>query len=304
VNPDRRCAEVSIRGTPLGQENTVTSITPPLETLASGFGLVEGPRVDDQNRLLFSDAKQGGVYRRDSNGTIETIVPKRRGVGGIALHADGGIVCSGRNICHVKDGETRIVFAVEGVPGFNDIFTDDAGRVYAGSQRFDPFAEKPTAVPGEMYRIESEGKATQLYDDVGLSNGIGFSPDGRILYHSDSTAGHVIVHDLESDGRCANRRALAGKPRGMPDGLAVDEEGCIWVAMFAGGCAARLTPAGDLDRQIDVPAEQVASLCFGGADLRDLYIVTADNRNDVSLGGTVFRTRVEVPGLPAPLARV
>jgi gluconolactonase len=105
----------------------------PLEVLATGFGLVEGPRVDAAGRLYFSDALKGGVYRRGADGAIETIVPKRRGVGGIALHADGGIVISGRDISHVKDGSSRIVFALDGVPGFNDLFTDAHGNILVGS---------------------------------------------------------------------------------------------------------------------------------------------------------------------------
>jgi sugar lactone lactonase YvrE len=82
-----------------------------LETLAWGYGLVEGPRADAYGNLYFSDVHKGGVHRRAPNGVIETVVPKRRGVGGISFHADGGLVISGRNICHVRDGETRVLFA-------------------------------------------------------------------------------------------------------------------------------------------------------------------------------------------------
>ena len=100
-----------------------------IEMLAYGYGLVEGPRVDGEDNLYFSDVHNGGVHCRRPDGTIETVVPKRRGVGGIALHADGGLVISGRNICHVRDGETRIVFAPD-APGLNDLFVDAAGRVH------------------------------------------------------------------------------------------------------------------------------------------------------------------------------
>ena len=282
----------------------MSSTTPKLETLVTGYALIEGPRVDSEDRLYWSDAKNGGVYRRAPGGEIETVVPKRRGVGGIAFHASGGIVVSGRNLCHVRDGESRVVFEVEGVPGFNDLFTDAEGRVLVGSQRFSPFAEKPETVPGELYRVGPGGKGEMLYGDVGLTNGIGFSPCGRLLYHSDSTGGHVIVHDVLEDGSCANRRAIAEGTGGAPDGLAVDEDGCIWVAIYGAGYAARFTPDGELDRRIEVPARAVASLCLGGPDRRDLYIVTGDNTDDPSLGGSIFRTRVPVAGLPMPLARV
>jgi len=203
-----------------------------IETLAYGYGLIEGPRVDGAGNLLFSDVTNGGVFRRAPDGTITTVVPKRRGVGGIALHADGGVVVSGRNVCHVKDGVTRILFAREGVPGFNDLVTDRAGRVYVGSLRSDPF-KAGDRIPGELYRIDGEGRATELYDGVGLSNGIGFAPDESVLYHADTAARALIVHDLDGDGRPLNRRLLPVD--GDPDGLAVDERGYVWVALFGKG---------------------------------------------------------------------
>ncbi|MBI3797584.1 MAG: SMP-30/gluconolactonase/LRE family protein [Deltaproteobacteria bacterium] len=274
-----------------------------LETLAYGYGLLEGPRVDNADNLFFSDVPNGGVYRRSPDGTVTTVVPRRRGVGGIALHASGGVVVSGKNICHVKDGETRILFQRDDIPGFNDIFTDSDGRVYAGSLRSDPF-KGGARVPGELWRIDGEGNVVQLYGEVGLTNGIGFSPDGRILYHADSAAQHLIVHDVTPDGSCRNRRSISVSAVGGPDGLAVDEAGAIWVAIYNGGCAARYTPDGKLDRKVDVPAKAVTSLCFGGKDRRDLYVVTADNVEEPARKGTIFRTRVEVAGLPVSLARV
>jgi len=273
-----------------------------IETLATGYGLIEGPRVDAEGGLYFSDVHNGGVFRRSPDGAIETVVPKRRGVGGIALHADGGIVISGRNLCHVRDGETRILFDPEGVPGFNDLFTDAAGRVYVGSMRSNPFApDDPERTPGELYRVDADGTATELYGDVSLTNGIGFSPDGRTIYHSDTARMAVVAHDVAADGSCGNRRVFARTERGAgPDGLAVDRDGCVWVAEYGGGRAARFDPAGALERVVEVPAKAVTSLCFDGDAL---YVVSADN-TDRSLGGSIFRTRAPVPGLPAPLARI
>ncbi len=274
-----------------------------LTTLASGYGLIEGPRVDPDGNLFFSDVTNGGVYRRAPDGDITTVVPKRRGVGGIALHANGGVVISGRNVCHVKDGETRVVFEQDDVGGFNDLYADAAGRVLVGSLRSGPFDEDAGTVTGDLWRIDGDGGATALYGEVKLSNGIGFSPDGGRLYHSDSIGECIIVHDVDGEGRVANRGAIAVE-RGAPDGLAVDESGCIWTASYGGGCALRYTPDGVLDATIEVPAVQVTSLCFGGDDRRDLYIVTADNTDDAGLGGTILQTRTEVAGLDAPLARI
>ena len=274
-----------------------------LETLAYGYGLVEGPRVDAAGNLFFSDARNGGVYQRSPDGTIATVVPRRRAVGGIALHADGGLVISGRDVCHVRDGTTRVLLAIDGVPGFNDLCTDAQGRVYTGSLRFNVFQDGPRP-PGELWRIDAGGAATQLYGDVGLSNGIGFSPDGRQLYHADSAARHVIVHDIAPDGAATNRRVFATLANGSPDGLAVDESGSVWVAAAGGGSVACFRPDGTLDQTLPVPARSVTSLCFGGQDRRDLYIVTADNTEDPARQGTIFRMRAPVPGLAAPLARV
>jgi D-xylonolactonase len=282
----------------------MSSTSKTFETLATGYGLVEGPRVGTAGELYFSDARDGGVYCRTEDGAIETVVPKRRGVGGIAIHADGGLVVSGRNICHVRDGVTRIVFAGDDIPGFNDLFTDANGHILVGSQKYNPFADDARGVPGDLYRIHGEDQAEILYGDVGLTNGIGFSPDGGLMYHSDSARGHVILHDIADDGRCENRRVFVDMSDGAPDGLAVDEAGCVWVAAYGAGYATRFTPAGDVDTQLEVPAAAVASLCLGGADRRDLYVVTGDNTNDESLRGSIFRTRVDVAGLPAPLARV
>lgn len=279
-------------------------MTSPIETLATGYGLVEGPRVDPDDRLYFSDVHKGGVYCRDPGGEIRCVVPKRKGVGGIALHRDGGIVISGRDLTHVKDGESRIVFALEDTPGFNDIFTDAAGQVFIGSMRSNPFESKGPRETGELYRVAPGGKSSMLYDGVSLTNGIGLSPDGGRLYHSDTAPGQILLHDLASDGSCSGRRIFASTARGMPDGLAVDEAGCVWIAAYGGGCVTRFTPEGEVDLHLDVPAKAVTSLCFGGNDRRDLYIVSADNSDDPSLGGSIFRTRVGVPGCEVALARV
>lgn len=275
-----------------------------METLAFGYGLIEGPRTDAEGNLYFSDVPGGGVYCLRPSGEIETVIPKRRGVGGIALHADGGLVVSGRDICHVRAGETRILFEREDIPGFNDIFTDTLGRVYAGALRSNPFAREAGSVPGELWRIDGPGNALELYGEVALSNGIGFSPDGTRIYHSDSIPREILVHDVTPDGSCKNRRVLARLSEGVPDGLAVDEEEGIWVAVYGGGCVARYRASGELERRIEVPASSVTSLCFGGRDRRDLYIVSADNSEDPSRGGSVFRTRAPVPGLPAAPARI
>jgi len=275
-----------------------------LEVLVTGHGLLEGPCLDAQNRLYFSDTQNGGVFRRDPDGTVETMIPKRRGVGGIVLHVDGGLVVTGRNVCHVLNGESRVVFGPQDIPGFNDLFADAEGRILVGSLRSHAIGSQEPQETGELYRIDAGGEAAMLYDDLGMSNGMASAPDGSTLYHNDSARNQVLAHDLAEDGSYRNRRVFAKAPRGVPDGLAVDEEGCVWIAAYGGGCVTRFTPDGSLDLHLEIPAKIVTSLCFGGSDRRELYVVTADNTDDRALAGCIFRTRVDVPGLHTALARI
>jgi sugar lactone lactonase YvrE len=277
-----------------------------LELLAWGFGLVEGPRTDASGTLYFSDATKGGVFRRRRDGTVEDLVPDRRMVGGLALHADGGFLMSGRDVTHWRDGETRVVWRDDAIKHWNDLQPDAEGRVVVGSVRTDLFAEGAEKVPGECYRIELDGTATVLYGDVEVSNGIGFSPDGRTLYHSDSTTKGVWAHDVAEDGSVSNRRHLgrAAFERGIPDGMCVDADGNLWVAHVGGRRVAKLSPAGDLVDEVPVPAKAVTSVAFGGPDHDELYIVTADNLDDPAKGGSIFRARPGVTGVPTALARV
>jgi D-xylonolactonase len=278
-----------------------------LETLAHGYGLIEGPRVDERNRLYFSDVLNGGVYRRTPDGRIETLIPRRRGVGGIAFNAAGGIVCSGRSLIHWSEatGQSRNLFTEwEGraLRGLNDLTADAHGSVFVGSLEFDALsADKP--IPGNVFRVDPPNTATQLWEGIEVTNGMGFSPDAELLYHCDSTTKAVWAYDVTADRQLKDRRVFARLPEGWPDGMAVDVEGGVWVAVVRYGEVVRFQPNGTLERRIKLPSLMVTSLCFGGADMMDLYVVTADNTEDASRKGTIFRMRVEVPGLEVPKAR-
>jgi len=274
-----------------------------VETLCWGYGLLEGPRVDAEDNLFFSDVPNGGVYCRRPDGTVELTIPKRRGVGGIALHADGGLVVSGRDISHVRNGESRQLATFDAL-GTNDLFVDSAGRVVVGTLMSNPFDIAGERRTGDCWRIDAPGRTTKLYGGISLTNGIGYSPDGTVVYHADTGSNAIVAHDVAADGSCGNRRNLVQRDGFQPDGLAVDEAGTVWVAEFGGGCVSGFGPDGSVVGRIDLPAKQITSLCFGGADRRDLYIVTADNTEDRSRLGTVFRTRVDVPGVAVPLVRI
>jgi D-xylonolactonase len=278
-----------------------------LEVLASGFGLLEGPRVDEQNRLYFTDVPNGGVYRRGVDGNVETLIPKRKGVGGTALNEGGGIVCSGRSLIYWNEQTrtSRDLFTQwEGRPlkGLNDLQPDDHGSVYVGSLEFDALSDsKP--IPGNLFRVDPDGTVTKLWEGIQVTNGMGFSPDRKHLFHADSTTQAVWVYDVQPDRTVKDRRIFAKLPVGWPDGMAVDAEGGIFVAVVNDGEVMRFKPDGTLDSRLKVPAKMVTSLTFGGKDMQDLYIVTADNTDDKAKKGTIFKTRSDIPGLPVPKAR-
>lgn len=277
-----------------------------LELLAWGFGLVEGPRTDENGTLYFTDATKGGVFRRSVSGDIETLIAGRMMVGGLALHADGGLVVSGPDVSHWKDGQFRVVLRDDEIKHWNDLQPDQQGRIIVGSVRSDLSDLKAVKIPGECYRIELDGTATQLYGGVEVTNGIGLAPDGRTLYHSDSTTKGLWVHDVAADGSVSNRRHIgkAAFERGIPDGMCVDADGNLWVAHVGGRRVAKLDPLGELIGEIAVPAKAVTSVAFGGPEHDELYIVTADNLDDPAKGGSIFRTRPGVRGVPTPLARI
>jgi D-xylonolactonase len=266
------------------------------EVLAHGYGLAEGPTIDVDGSLVFSDVLGGGVYRLDSGGSLTTVVPKRRGVGGIAIHADGGIVCSGRDVVHVRNGETRTVLHVDGVAGWNDLGTDKAGRVYAGALRFPVFDRDAEAVPGELWSVGGDAEPAPLVDDILHANGVAVSADDGTVYVSDSRRQCIVVFDVESSGR----RTIDVSALGTPDGLALDEAGALFVALVAGGIA-RLRPDGAVDMRLDPPSAFTTSVCFAG---RDLYVTTGGNTEQPELRGCVLRTTVDVAGATVFPARV
>jgi len=142
-----------------------------------------------------------------------------------------------------------------------------------------------------------------------VSNGIGWSPDGRRMYYVDSPTCRVDVFDVDlGTGLVAGRRTFLELARasGFPDGLAVDADGWLWVAFWDGGVVQRFTPRGRPDRRVEVPASRTTACAFGGAGLRDLYITTATAGLDAGqlatqpLAGSLFVLADAGPGLASP----
>jgi D-xylonolactonase len=280
-----------------------------MKEMATGYGLVEGPVWHDQLGLLFSDVPNGGVFRIAKNGDVSQQVPKRRGIGGMALHADGGLVMGGKDIVVADIDGSNMDVLLAGADtkagiGFNDLTTDAAGRVYVGDLGFRVFGGGEPK-PGYLHLIDLDGSDRIISDGIMLTNGLGFSPDGKRLYHSDARADVVRVYDVFSDGSVSGWKPFATIQSGeTPDGLAVAADGSVWVALAHGGAVAVYEPDGRLRQRVSVPLPMVTSVCFGGDDLQDLYIVTGSRGGPSENCGSVFIMRSPVAGLPLSLAKV
>lgn len=282
-----------------------------MQALAEGYGLIEGPVWDPERGLLYSDVLFGGVFCLDAARAVSTVFEHRRGIGGMSLHEAGGLVVSGRNISFKPFSGGATVTLLDrdedaGNVGYNDITTDAAGRIYAGSLGASPvFDDGREPKAGDLYLIDLDGSARVVAEDVQLTNGLGFSPDGSILYHSDSRRQTVFCYSVAADGTLGEKRAFTTTDKGVPDGLVVSEDGAVWVALAGGGKGvAVFDPGGSLREHIEIPLPMCTSVCFGGEDLRDLYIVSGADGSGSDRGGAVFVHRSTVAGLPVPAARV
>lgn len=282
-----------------------------MELLATGYGLVEGPLWVPGRGLLFSDVLGGGVYCLDRFGAVTTVFEHRRGIGGMALHAAGGLVVSGRNLSFkpFDGGDTVTILDRDpdaGLVGFNDLTTDALGRIYAGSLGNSPvFADGRDPAPGDLWIVDLDGSCRIGARDVRLTNGLGFSPDGRTLYHSDSAVRTVFCYAVGDDGSLGPKTPFVEMESGVPDGLCVAEDGSVWVALAGGGHGVAVYgPEGRRRDFLRLPQPMCTSVCFGGDDLRDLYVVSGSQGSGRDDGGSVYVERVGVAGVPVAPARV
>lgn len=278
----------------------LSDVRPVSAVLERPHGLLEGPRFGVDGELVYSDVLGGGVYACTLAGEVREILPRRRGIGGILPHAEGGWVLSGRTLVHVlPDGSQRELRGEEGACGYNDLGSTRDGDLLAGELRFRPFAgEAPR--PGALLLIGGDGAARVLSEAVLWPNGIAVGGDGETVYVSDYARGVVVVTSL----RGGQERELAHVPSGSADGLALDAEGGVWVALGEGGGVARFHADGRLHEVVPLPASFVSSICFGGEEMREVLITTADNAVSPELGGTLLRARSAVAGLPVYPVRV
>lgn len=268
--------------------------------------LGEGPRWW-AGQLLWVDVIAGLLHRFDPEEGTDRAVDLGDVLGMVAPRRAGGLVAAlGGSVVHL-DADLREVGRSDVEPNqpanrLNDGRCDAAGRLWIGTMRRDG-----TGTQGALYRIDPDGSVHPQLRDVGLSNGLEWSPDGHRMYYIDTPTRRVDVFDYDVEvGQASNRRPLLDVPEGhgLPDGMAVDADGCLWVACYGGWAVRRYTPAGVLDRQVGLPAAHVTACAFGGPDLRDLYITTATDGLDAAeleaqpLAGSLFRVQPGPAGMP------
>ncbi len=271
----------------------------------------EGPAWDAASgRLLWVDMMGERLHLTTPDGHDEVVAYDRpvcvavpRTAGGLALAlGDGFWLQDG-------DGSLRRAWAIPqpvapaGALRMNDGKCDPAGRFWAGSMAYDA-----RAGAGSLYRLDPDGATHEVLRDVTISNGLAWTPDGTTMFYIDTPTQRVDAFDMDpATGVIANRRATVEIPpaAGMPDGMTIDDDGGLWVALWQGSAVHRYTPDGRLDTVVELPCVNVTSCCFGGPDLDELYITTspsglsASDRAAQPLAGGLFRFR---PGVTGPAA--
>jgi D-xylonolactonase len=260
-----------------------------------------------EKRLYWLDIPRGRIFRYDPASGTHEICYEGEPVGGMTVQADGALLLfmDRGAIAIWRDGE--LSYVVKGIPGeeearFNDAIADPAGRVFCGTMC--------QGRAGTLYRLDVDGSITAVVQGVGLSNGMGFTPDRKGMYHTDSRARRIYRFDYDEEtGVLSDRRVFVETPagEGIPDGMTVDLDGYVWSARWDGACLVRYTPQGIEERRIPFPAQKVSSVTFGGENLSDIYVTTGGGHNKVDEGpgaGALFRLRIGgIQGVPEFLSR-
>lgn len=269
----------------------------------------EGPLWHpDEKRVYWVDIPTGRMFRYDpATGEHETCYEGTI-VGGFTIQQDGALLLfmDKGAVKTWRDGEMTTV--IEDIPDerdsrFNDVGADPVGRVFCGTMSTDDRA-------GRLYRLDPDGTLSMILDGVGCSNGMGFTPDGKQMYYTDSNKYEIYLFDYDRDtGAITNRRVFVKIPEslGLPDGMTVDAEGFVWTANWGGGCVIRFAPDGTEERRIQFPAKPVSCVTFGGEDYTDIYVTTAGGTDKAENGpgaGGLYRLNLGIKGVPEFRSRI
>jgi len=266
----------------------------------------EGPLWHaDERRLYWVDIPGGRLFRYDPATGEHAPALEGEVVGGFTVQEDGALLLFGERgaVKRWADGELTVLIdeiAEERDTRFNDVIADPEGRVFCGTLGKDG---------GRLYRLDRDGGLTKLLDDVGCSNGMGFTPDLQQMYYTDSLAQEIYRFDYDRvSGGLSNQRVFVRTSDDvLPDGMTVDADGHVWSAMWHGGCVVRYAPDGSEDRRVAFPAPKVSSVTFGGPDYTDLYVTTAGGHNKAEDGpnaGALFRALPGVRGVAEFVSRI
>ncbi|MFC4909408.1 SMP-30/gluconolactonase/LRE family protein [Actinomadura gamaensis] len=272
-------------------------MTPEIALRAAAL-LGEGPTWDPAaGRLLWVDILRSEIHRYDPSGGRDEVLDVPQHVGAAKPCRGGGLVLNLRDGVALRSPAGDLTW-LSRFPDDPDVRGNDAtvgpdGAFWAGTMRYDE-----AAGGGALRRVTPDGATTTVFPDVTVSNGLAWSPDRTLAYYVDSPTGRVDVFPAEAPERRAPFVRIP--PPGFPDGLTVDADGCVWVAMWSGGRVHRFTPDARLDRTIELPAAQTTSCAFGGEGLRDLYVTSATAKAPPgdALAGSLFVIPDAGQGLP------
>ena len=270
----------------------------------------EGPMWHPgEERVYWVDIPKGRLFRyTPATGQHEICFESDEALGGFTIQEDGSLLLFMQRGAVRRWHEGELTTLIESLPGeetsrFNDVIADPQGRVFCGTM---PIATRR----GRLYRLDTNGSIRPVVEDIGCSNGIGFTADRKLMYYTDSTDLVIYAYDYdEATGEMSNQRVFVKIPEGegVPDGMTVDAEGHVWSARWDGSCLVRYAPNGSEVQRITFPAQKVSSCSFGGPDYRDLYVTTAGGGNKASEGagaGALFVLRGVGQGVPEFMSRV
>ena len=273
--------------------------------------LGECPVWSTAERVLYwVDINAPSLNRFDPSTGRNVAMPMPESIGCFALRKSGGFVVALRGGLWLARADGTLDRKVADAPydpahhRFNDGRCDPSGRFFVGSMN-----EARDANSGTLIRLDPDFRVTQVLDDFMISNGLAFSPDGRTMYHSDTPAHVIRAFDYDPAGGVPSNPRVFAQWTGetdRPDGGAVDSEGNYWTAFYRGGKVVKLSPRGAILAEYATPAMCPTMCAFGGADLRTLYLTTANEKRDADelarlpQSGGIFAMAVDTPGRPEP----